>query len=120
MDIALWSVQVLLAVIFVVAGIVKATRPRSELLERLPYVEDFSHSTIRAIGVAELFGAAGLILPEVTGIAPMLTPLAASGLAIIMLLAIPVHARRGETSGAVVAGLLLAGTIFVAWGRFGL
>ncbi|HET7901849.1 MAG TPA: DoxX family protein, partial [Candidatus Nanopelagicales bacterium] len=71
------------------------------------------------IGVLEVLGAIGLILPGITGIAPFLVPLAATGLALLMIGAIVVHARRGERQpiGANIVLLLLA--VFVAWGRFG-
>jgi hypothetical protein len=70
---------------------------------------------VRFIGTAESLGAIGLILPAAAGIAPVLTPVAATGLAITMVLAAATHLRRREPSGVAfnaVAGL-------VAWGRFG-
>ncbi|MEU2039025.1 DoxX family protein [Nocardia niwae] len=74
---------------------------------------------VRLIGVAELAGGLGMILPDVTGIATVLTPLAATGLAIIMVAAIAVHIRRGEPSATAFNTVLLIGAVLVAWGRFG-
>ena len=74
---------------------------------------------LRLTGVAELAGALGLILPAATGIAVWLTPLAACGIALIMVLAAGLHARRREPSGIAVNVVLLALAVLVAWGRFG-
>jgi hypothetical protein len=82
-------------------------------------VEDFSPATVRFIGIVELAAALGLILPAVTGIAPILTPLAATGLAVVMVLAAITHVRRKEPSGIAVNAVLFALAVFVAWGRFG-
>jgi hypothetical protein len=109
----------LLAAVFVVVGVFKLVVPRERLLESQGWVEDFSGGNIKAIGAIEVLGAAGLILPGVTGIAPMLVPLAASGLALEQICAAVVHARRGESQN-IVANLVLVGiALFVAWGRFG-
>jgi uncharacterized membrane protein len=119
MNIALWIVQGLLAVMFGIAGVTKSTQPKDKLAERLPWVEDFSSNTVRLIGVVELAAALGLILPAVTGIAPILTPLAAAGLAVVMVLAATTHIRRKELSGVAFNAVLFALAAFVAWGRFG-
>jgi uncharacterized membrane protein YphA (DoxX/SURF4 family) len=119
MNVALWIFQAVLAVAFVLAGVMKSTQPKEKLQPNLPWVEDFSLGTIRLIGVAELLGGIGLILPAVTGIAPILTPIAAACLAFVMVLAAVTHIRRKEPSGVVVNAVLFALTVFVAWGRFG-
>ncbi|MEU8358341.1 DoxX family protein [Nonomuraea sp. NPDC048882] len=119
MNIALWIVQVALGAMFFMAGVMKATQPKEKLAPRLPWVDDFSAGTIRFIGVAEVAGGLGLILPAVTGIAPVLTPLAAAGLALTMVLAAVVHVRRKEPSGIAVNAVLFLLAAFVAWGRFG-
>jgi uncharacterized membrane protein len=119
-NVALWIVAGVLAVMFGMAGVMKSTQPKDRLAEKLPWVADVSLPTLRVIGVSELLGAVGLILPAWTGIVPILTPIAAVGLAVIMALAVVTHARRKE-SGAIVFNLvLLAAAVFVAWGRFGL
>ncbi|MEV4237033.1 DoxX family protein [Nocardia sp. NPDC049737] len=119
MNVALWIVAGALAAMFGMAGVMKATQPKDKLAEKLWWVEDVSVGTLRVIGVSELLGALGLILPAVTGIAPVLTPTAAVGLAVIMALAVVVHARRKEPSAIVFNLVLLAAAVFVAWGRFG-
>jgi hypothetical protein len=88
-------------------------------VSRLPWVEDFSQGTVRFIGIMELLGALGLILPAATGIAPILTPIAATGLAVMMVLAAATHIRRKEPSGVAVNAVLFLLVAFVAWGRFG-
>src|ERR1700694_1779050 len=87
MNVTLWIVQAVLAVAFGLAGGLKATQPREKLVKSLPWVQDVSDGTLRLIGVAEFAAALGLILPAVTGIAVWLTPLAACGIALIMVLA---------------------------------
>jgi uncharacterized membrane protein YphA (DoxX/SURF4 family) len=119
MNIALWVVQIVLALMFAMAGAMKSSQPREKLLPRLPWVEDFSTPIVRFIGVAELLGAIGLVLPAATGIAPVLTPLAATGLAVIMIGAIVTHGRRREPSAIAFNVVLLIGLVLVAWGRFG-
>jgi uncharacterized membrane protein len=119
MHVFLWVVQVLLAAAFGMAGLMKATQPKEKLEPRLPWVEDFSPGTVRFIGIVELLGALGLILPAAIGIVPMLTPIAAAGLAVLMVLAAATHVRRKEPSGVAVNGVLFALAAIVAWGRFG-
>ncbi|MDI6103498.1 DoxX family protein [Actinoplanes sp. NEAU-A12] len=87
----------------------------------MTWTEDFSAGAVKAIGAAEALGAIGLILPAVTGVAPVLVPLAATGLALAMIGAAVVHARRGETQAMAMAPsvVLLILTVVVAWGRFG-
>ncbi|MEU9831733.1 DoxX family protein [Streptosporangium sp. NPDC048047] len=119
MNVFLWVLQALLAAVFGLAGIMHATRSKEGLRPMAPWVEDFTLTRIRLIGAAELLGALGLILPAVTGIAPILTPLAATGLAITMLAAAATHARRGEPAAIAVNVVLLALAAVIAWGRFG-
>jgi uncharacterized membrane protein YphA (DoxX/SURF4 family) len=120
MNVVLWVLQIVLALAFAAAGTFKLTKSRAALAEQqMGWVEDFSDSAVKGIGAAELLGAVGLILPAWTGIAPVLTPLAATGLAITMIGALIVHARRHETKAfppPLVLGVL---ALIVAWGRFG-
>lgn len=119
MNAALWVVQIVLAFMFLMAGAMKMMKSKDELHEKMGWVEDFSESTIKGIGGLEVLGAIGLILPAVTGIATILVPLAATGLAITMILAAVVHFRRGEMPNVAVTVMLLVLSVFVAWGRFG-
>jgi len=120
MNVALWIVQGVLAAFFGAGGVVKATRDRKRLFdEGLTWVEDFSARGVRAIAALEVLAAVGLILPAVTGIAPVLTPVAAVGLGMLMVGAAVVHVRRGEIPYIGVTLALMAVALFVAWGRFG-
>jgi hypothetical protein len=119
-NIALWIVEGALAAFFAAGGFVKAVRPRKRLVDSgLTWVEDFPDAGVKTIGGLELLAAVGLVLPGLTGIAPVLTPVAAVGLVLLMAGATVVHIRRGETSVVVVPLALLAVAAFVAWGRFG-
>jgi uncharacterized membrane protein len=119
-NLALWIAAGLLALAFLAAGLMKLTSPKERLAERMAWVDDYSAGGVKAIGAVEVLGALGLILPAVTGIAPILVPLAAAGLAIVMVLAAVMHLRRGDGAAAVVPNaVLFALAVFVAWGRFG-
>jgi uncharacterized membrane protein len=119
-NVALWIAAGLLALAFLAAGLMKLSSPKEKLVERMPWVNDVSAGRVKAIGAVEVLGALGLILPAVTGIAPILVPLAAAGLAIVMVLAAIMHLRRGDGAAAVVPNIVLfALAVFVAWGRFG-
>ncbi len=119
MNIALWVVQILLAVAFLGSGLMKLTQPKEKIATSMAWAADFSPTAIKLIGLVEILGALGLVLPAVTGIAPILTPLAAVGLALVMVGAAITHARRGETQMIAVNVVLLLLAAFVAWGRFG-
>jgi uncharacterized membrane protein len=109
----LWVLQVLLAALFLFAGVMKFVMPAEEMAKQLPVSVPF----IRFIGVCEILGAVGLILPSALRIRPGLTPLAAAGLVIIMAGATVVTAQMGPLAPALfplVVGLLAA---FVAYGR---
>ena len=113
----LWVVQLLLAAVFLLVGWTHAVASIEAAVTRAPWVASLPVPLVRFIGVAELAGALGLILPAGTRIMPRLTPLAAIGLATMMALAIPFHLVRGET-GAIVLNLGLGSlAAFVAWGR---
>ncbi len=118
MNIALWIVQILLALVFLMAGTLKATQPAERLAKNMEWVKATPLWTVRLIGILEILGAIGLILPIVTGILPWLTPLAAAGLVLTMIGATILHMRRGEYPhlGGTVVILLLA--LFVVYGRF--
>ena len=118
MNIALWVVQILLALAFGMAGIMKVTQPIDKLEARMGWVKSVGPRGVRLIGSLEILGAIGLILPAVTGILPWLTPVAAACLALTMVGAMITHARRGEYSGIGVNLVLLVLTLFVAYGRF--
>lgn len=118
MNTALWIVQALLAIAFLMAGAMKTFQPKEKLAEKMGWVEDFSQGQIRTIGILEILGALGLILPALTGILPWLTPLAAAALALTMVGGAWVHLRRKEYGNVVVNVVLLLLSLFVAYGRF--
>lgn len=115
MNVFLWIVQAVLAAAFAMSGLQKLTQSK----EKLPAIDGFSPGALRLLGVAEVLGVLGLILPAVTRIAPVLTPIAASGLAVVMVGAVVIHIRRREQSAAVVTAVLFVLAVVVAWGRFG-
>jgi uncharacterized membrane protein YphA (DoxX/SURF4 family) len=118
MNLGLWIVQVLAAAAFVFAGLLKATKPIPELAERMKWVSQVSPNMVRFIGVSELLGGVGLVVPWATGIAPVLTPIAAAALVLVMILAAAHHIKRHEWPELVPGIVLGALSAFVAWGRF--
>lgn len=123
MNIALWIITGLLAAVFLFSGLGKLFVPREKMAgmtEAARWVLDFQPGALKAIGAVEVLGALGLILPALLGVAPILVPLAASGLALIMTGAMIVRIRRGETKAALGDGGYLALAAFVAIGRFAL
>ncbi|PZE66175.1 MULTISPECIES: DoxX family protein [unclassified Curtobacterium] len=97
MDIALWIITGLLALAFLGAGILKLLRPRTALIDGgMPWAAEFSSPAIKTVAALEAIGAIGLVLPRLTGVAPLLSPIAALGLAALMTDAVVVHARRDE------------------------
>jgi uncharacterized membrane protein YphA (DoxX/SURF4 family) len=119
-NIALWIIAGLLAVAFLVSGAMKLAKPKEKLAAfGFGWVEDFSAGSIKAIGILEILAAVGLILPAVLDIAPVLVPLAALGLVLLMIGAIITHLRRHEAKVIASPMALLALAVLVAWGRFG-
>jgi uncharacterized membrane protein YphA (DoxX/SURF4 family) len=120
MDRALWIVAIVLAVSFAGSGLMKLLVRKDKLVSSgQGWAQDVTPTNVRLIGLVELLGAAGLILPAVTHIAPILVPWAAVGLALVMVGAAVVHARRNEAMNIGVNAVLLALAVFVAWGRLG-
>ena len=120
MLIAVWITSGLLAFAFLVGGIVRLVVPASTYgtWPNQKWIFAVPRAGIVAISVAEMLGAAGLILPALTGIAPILTPLAACGLALIMIGALVFHLRRHEWPNVPVALVLITLLTFVAVARF--
>jgi uncharacterized membrane protein YphA (DoxX/SURF4 family) len=118
MNIFLWILQGLLGAMFIAAGAMKAAQPKEKLAATMTWVNRRSANTVKFIGVVELLGGLGLILPWATGIAEILTPLAAVGIAVIMLLAIGDHVRAKEFRNVPVNVIIGAVAVVVAVGRF--
>jgi len=121
MNVFLWIVAGLLAAVFLTAGLMKLTQDRRKLVANpsMKWTEDFSAGTIKLIGTAEVLGALGLILPGAFGLATVLVPLAATGLAVLMVGAAITHTRRKEPQPIVVNTVLLILAVTVAVFRFG-
>ena len=120
MNLTLWIIAGLLAAIFFVAGANKLFIPKAKLAKAPGggWVLDFSASFVKALGAVEILGAVGLILPALLDIAPILVPLAAVGLALIMVGATIVTFRRHEFKHVLLNLTYLALAVFLAWGRF--
>lgn len=117
-NIGLWVAQVILAAVYIMAGLMKLTQPIDALVASgMAYAGDYPELLTRFIGTMEVLGAIGIILPAATRIAPFLTPLAALGFATIQVLAIGLHTMRGEFQVLPVNLVLLALSLFVLWGR---
>ncbi len=117
LSVTLWIVQILLAVIFTMTGTMKVAQPIASLTASLPALQHIPPALVRFIGIAELLGAAGLILPAATRIAPALTPVAAGALTLVMLLASLLHISRAEFTALPVPVVVGALCAFVTWGR---
>lgn len=119
MNIALWIGQVALAGIFALSGVLKSTQSRDRMIETgqtaakivpLPFM--------RVAGVSELVGVLGVILPWATGIARVLTPVAAVGFAVIMVFAATIHSRLREPRAIATNAGIFVVAVLVSWGRF--
>jgi uncharacterized membrane protein YphA (DoxX/SURF4 family) len=120
MNLTLWILAGILAAAFAGAGAMKLSQPRQKLAEAgMGYVEDFDDRTIKLIGVLEVLAAVGLILPPALGVAPVLAPLAAIGLVLLMIGAAITHVRRTETPMLAINLAVLAVAAFVAFERLG-
>ena len=119
MHVFLWTLQGLLAAMFTMAAVLKTTQSREKLLPSMPWVEDLTTPTVRFIGAVELLAAVGLIVPAAVDVAPVLAPVAASGLAVLMVLAMATHLRRREPSAIAINAVAFVIAVVVAWGRFG-
>jgi hypothetical protein len=120
MNIALWIVAGLLAAVILASGVAKVIQPKEKLAAYgFGWVDDFSAGGVKIIGMLEILAAVGLILPAALDIAPILVPLAAVGLVLLMIGAMITHVRRHEYQAILLNAALLAVAAFVAWGRFG-
>lgn len=118
MTIALWVVQILLALLFLMAGFMKASQPVAKLQERMSWTKHAAPWVVRLVAVLEILGAIGLILPKATNILPWLTPVAALGLVLTMLGAIITHFGLKEAKQASMPFILLLLSLFIVLGYF--
>ncbi len=117
MNAVLWLLQILLALAFIALGLLKLTRSRERLLKVAGWVEDIPEPVVRLIGAFELLGAAGLVLPLLVGGAGAVVPVAALGLAVLLVGAVVTHLLRGEQDEVAAPVVLLIAAALVAAGR---
>ena len=124
MNIVLWIVTAVLALVFLAAGTMKIAQPKAKLAATgQGWVEDFSDGAVKGIGVLEVLAALGLILPALLGVATVLVPAAAVGLVLLMAGAAFTHGRCHETPNVVinlVLAILAAGVALARFGPYGL
>jgi uncharacterized membrane protein YphA (DoxX/SURF4 family) len=117
MTYALWIVQALLAALFLFAGGMKLVMPIEEMTKQMPQIP-MPGWFLRFIGVCEVLGALGLILPGLLRIRPGLTSLAAAGLVIIMIGAVAITLVAGDVMAALMSAVVGLFAAFVAYGRW--
>lgn len=119
MNVATWIGQILLAGIFLLSGFLKSTMSKDRLLETgQTAAKIVPMPLMRLAAISELVGVLGVILPWATGIARVLTPVAATGFAATMILAAGVHTRLREPKAVTTNAAIFAVAVFVAWSRF--
>jgi len=117
LNITLWIAQVLLAAMFLMSGFTKVAQPIEQLSQMLPWASQVPAGLVRFIGISEVLGGLGLILPALLRIKPQLTVWTALGLVVVMIFASTFHLSRGE--GAMIGTniVLALVAVFIAWGR---
>lgn len=115
--ISLWIAQFLVAAVFIMSGFVKFTTPILELAKMMPWAGEFPVTFVRGIGLIDLAGGIGILLPALTRILPRLTVLAALCCAVLQVLAIGFHVSRGEAIFTPLNFVLLGLSLLVLWGR---
>ena len=117
MNVVLWILQVVLALVFLGAGLVKLVKPREALLGRMPVLDAYHPVTVKLVGLAEVLGAVGVVLPMALGVAPGLVPWAALGLGSVVIGAAVAHAERADYKPLAVHAVLLVMAAAVMYGR---
>ena len=120
LNIFLWATQAIIFASFCLGGVMKLFMPVDRIAKLFSWTGQVSKLFLKFIGVVDLAGGIGILLPELTNIAPQLTPLAAVGCTVLQVLAIGFHTRRGEFKETPVNFVFLALCGFVMWGRWGL
>jgi putative oxidoreductase len=117
LNIVLWIAQLVLAAMFLMAGFTKVATPFDQLALRMSWASQVPAEQIRFIGLTEIAGALGLLLPSAFRIKPDLTILAAICLGLVMVGAVVFHISRGEFPAVPMNIVLIAIAVFIAWGR---
>lgn len=115
MIIALWIVTGILALLFAMAGSMKVVKPYSAVRAQMGWVETVTPPQLKGIGALEVIGALGMVLPAATGIAPWLTPIAAFGLFVMMVVAVALHVRRKESATPSIVLAVIALGVGISW-----
>ena len=115
--IALWAAQLLLAAAYGLFGSMKATQPLDQLAQMMTWIPSFPPLFVRTLGVAEVLGAIGLILPSLTRIQPRLTVLAAQCILLHQAFAVALHVSKGEIGVLGLNAVLIVLAAFIVWGR---
>lgn len=113
----LWFAQVAVSLVFAASGLCKLFMPIADLTAMMTWPGDYPLAFVRGIGLVDLAGAAGVLLPSLTRIRPQLAVLAAGGCVLLQILAIGFHVSRGEFSVLPLNLVLLPLCILVLWGR---
>lgn len=116
-NVGIWIAQVLGAAAFIMSGVMKTMMPITDLAAMMPWAGEFSVEFVRFIGVIDLAGGLGLLLPSLTRIAPRLTVIAAACCVLLQILAIGFHASRGEFILLPTNAVYIALALIVLWGR---
>ena len=115
--IGLWTAQALICFVFTSAGLVKLLTPIPQLAEMMPWAGQYSEGFVRVIGLIDLAGGIGILLPALTRILPRLTVVAAFGCTVLQVFALVFHFSRGEAAVTPLNFVLLALALLVLWGR---
>ncbi len=117
-NIVLWICQGSLSAILLWAAGMKLFNPVSKLKKTWPWVGEAPVSLVKFTGITDLAGAVGLIFPMLFNIYPVLTPISALFITLLMILAGLFHIRRGEGSQITINVVIAFLALFIAWGRF--
>ena len=117
MNTTLWVMQGILATVFLASGTIILIF-KEKLKSKLTWLTEYSQASVLLISLAKILGAIGLIVPMITGVAPILTPLASLGIAIIMVLAFVYHIRKKEYKDLPATILFFAIALLIAYNRF--
>lgn len=118
LNIGLWIAQAFVAVAFTAIGVIKLSTPIPQLAAMWPWTGEFASYAVRALGIIDIAGGLGILLPGALRIAPGLGVLAAAGCVALQVCAIAFHASRAEFPALPVNVILIACCVFVLWGRW--
>jgi hypothetical protein len=116
-NILLWLAQLFIAVMFCFIGYIKVSSPISELSNIMVWAAEFPEAFVRIIGLIDIAGGIGILLPGIARIKPGLGGLAALGCTLLQVCAIVFHFSRGEGAATPMNFVFLAVCLFILWGR---